>query len=83
MVAEAAGEAGDDTAAIAEYLHANTFDLPGYSFEMAWTEWGELANAQIAFDLLAAGPAPEGLNEAGEWYPERLLISDPLEPFQP
>ena len=83
MVAEAAGEAGDDTVAIGEYLHANTFDLPGYSFEMAWTEWGELANAQIAFDLLSAGPAPEGLNEAGEWYPERLLVSDPLEPFQP
>jgi branched-chain amino acid transport system substrate-binding protein len=83
MVAEAAGEAGDDPAAIAEYLHANTFDLPGYSFEMGWTEWGELANAQIAFDLLGAGPAPEGLNEAGEWFPERLLISDPLEPFEP
>lgn len=83
MIAEAVREGADDPAAIAEYLHANTFDLPGYSFEMEWTEWGELANAQIAFDLLGEGPAPEGLNEAGEWFPERLLISDPLEPFQP
>jgi branched-chain amino acid transport system substrate-binding protein len=83
MVAEAVGEVGDDPAAIAEYLHSNTFDLPGYSFEMGWTEWGELANAQIAFDLIGSGPAPEGVNEAGDWYPERLLISDPLEPYQP
>jgi branched-chain amino acid transport system substrate-binding protein len=83
MVAEAVGEVGDDPAAIAEYLHSNTFDLPGYSFEVGWTEWGELANAQIAFDLIGSGPAPEGLNEAGEWYPERLILSDPLEPFEP
>lgn len=82
-VAQAAGEAGDDPVAISEYLHANTFDLPGYSFEMAWTEWGELANAQISFTLLGEGPAPEGLNEAGDWYPETLLISEPLEPYMP
>jgi branched-chain amino acid transport system substrate-binding protein len=83
MVAEAVGEVGDDPAAVAEYLHANTFDLPGYSFEMGWTEWGELANAQIAFTLLGAGPAPEGVNEAGDFYPEPLLISEPLEPYVP
>jgi branched-chain amino acid transport system substrate-binding protein len=83
MVAEAVREAGDDPAAIAKHLHDNTFDIPGYSFEMRWTEWGELANARIAFDLLGRGPAPEGVNQAGAWYPERLLISEPLEPFRP
>lgn len=83
MVAEAVGEAGDDPAAISEYLHGNTFQIPGYTFEMEWTEWGELANAQIAFDLISEGPAPEGVNEGGEWYLERLLISEPLEPYQP
>jgi branched-chain amino acid transport system substrate-binding protein len=83
VVAQAAGEAGDDPAAIAEYVHANTFDTPGYSFQLSWTEWGELANAQIAFDLVGEGPAPEGVNEGGDWYPERLLISDPLEPYRP
>jgi branched-chain amino acid transport system substrate-binding protein len=83
MVAEAVGKVGDDPAAIAKYLHENTFDIPGYSFEMRWTEWGELASAQIAFDLIGRGPAPEGVNKAGEWYPKRLLISEPLEPFQP
>lgn len=83
MVAEAVGEVGDDTAAISEYLHSNTFDIPGYSFEMEWTEWGELANAQIAFDIVGEGPAPEGTNTGGDWYPERLLVSEPLEPYQP
>jgi hypothetical protein len=23
------------------------------------------------------------VNEAGAWYPERLLVSEPLEPFRP
>jgi branched-chain amino acid transport system substrate-binding protein len=83
VVAEAIRAAGDDPAAVAKHLHENTFDIPGYSFEMRWTEWGELANARIAFDLLGRGPAPEGVNKAGAWYPERLLVSEPLEPYQP
>ena len=33
MVAQAVGEVGDDPEAIAEYLHGQTFDLPGYPFE--------------------------------------------------
>jgi branched-chain amino acid transport system substrate-binding protein len=83
VVAEAVRAVGDDPAAIASHLHENTFDIPGYSFQMQWTEWGELANARIAFDLLGRGPAPEGVNEAGAWYPKRLLVSEPLEPYQP
>ncbi len=83
VVAEAVGEVGDDPVAVSEYLHSNTFDLPGYSFEMEWTEWGELANAQIAFDIISQGPAPEGVNEGGEWFVDRLLVSEPLEPYQP
>ncbi|HEX2154896.1 MAG TPA: ABC transporter substrate-binding protein [Acidimicrobiia bacterium] len=83
MVAQAVGEAGDDPVAIAEYLHGQSFDLPGYMFEMAWTEWGELSNATIAFDIVGEGPAPEGTNSAGDWYPERLFVSEPLEPYVP
>jgi branched-chain amino acid transport system substrate-binding protein len=83
MVAQAVGEVGDDPVAIAEYLHGETFDLPGYPFEMGWTEWGELATAQPLFTVIGEGPAPEGVNEAGEWYPETLILPDPLEPFEP
>jgi branched-chain amino acid transport system substrate-binding protein len=83
MVAEAVGKVGDDPAAIAKYLHDNSFTIPGYSFPLRWTQWGELADARIAFDLIGPGPAPEGVNKAGTWYPQRLLVSQPLTPFQP
>jgi branched-chain amino acid transport system substrate-binding protein len=83
MVADAVQNAGDDPVAIAEYLHGQTYDLPGYAFQMGWTEWGELATAQPLFSILSAGPAPEGVNEAGDWYPETLILPDPLEPYEP
>ncbi len=83
MVAEAVAEVGDDPAAIAEYLHANTFDLEGYAYEMGWTEWGELASAAPLFVLVTAGPAPEGVNEAGDWWIEVLNRTEPLVPYEP
>jgi branched-chain amino acid transport system substrate-binding protein len=83
MVADAVANAGDDPAAIAEYLHGQTYDLPGYSFQMGWTEWGELATAQPLFSVIGAGPAPEGVNDAGDWYPETLILAEPLEPYVP
>lgn len=83
MVAEAVAEVGDDPAAIAEYLHANTFDLEGYAYEMGWTEWGELATAAPLFVLVSEGPAPDGVNENGDWWIEVLNRSEPLEPYEP
>ena len=83
MVAEAVREVGDDRAAIAEYLHANTFDLPGYAFEMGWTEWGELAKAQPIFSVIRQQEPPEGVNPGADWYPETLIKPDPLEPYVP
>ncbi len=50
---------------------------------MGWTEWGELAKAQPLFSVIGDGPAPAGVNEAGDWYPETLIRPDPLEPFEP
>lgn len=83
MIAEAVGAVGDDSTAIAEYLHANEFDLEGYAYTMGWTEWGEQANAQPIFFTITAGPAPDGLNEAGDWWVEVLSQSDPLTPYEP
>ena len=83
MVAEAVAEVGDDPVAIAEYIHATTFDLEGYAHPLSWTEWGELAEAQPIFTLINEGPAPEGVNEAGEWWFDLLTQSEPLEPYVP
>ncbi|HXV72713.1 MAG TPA: ABC transporter substrate-binding protein [Acidimicrobiia bacterium] len=83
MVAEAVGEVGDDPTAIAEYIHGTEFDMPGYAHPLAWTEWGELSQSQPTFFQITEGPAPEGLNDAGEWWVELLSQSDPLEPYVP
>ena len=83
MIAEAVGEVGDDPVAVAEYLHANEFNNPGMAFPHAWTEWGELSKAQPIFTMINAGPAPDGVNEAGEWWFDLLTQSDPLEPYVP
>lgn len=83
MVAEAVGEVGDDPTAVAEYLHDNEFNMPGYAFPLVWTDWGEMAQAQPIFTMINAGPAPEGLNEAGDWWFDLLSQSDPLPPYVP
>jgi branched-chain amino acid transport system substrate-binding protein len=82
-LAETITEVGDDPVAIAEHLHANSFSTPAMPYDLAWTEWGELAAAQPVFAIIGEGPAPEGVNEAGDWYPETLILSDPLTPYEP
>jgi branched-chain amino acid transport system substrate-binding protein len=84
MVADAVANAGDDPVAISEYLHGQTYDeLEGYAHPVSWTEWGELASSAPTVNTISEGPAPEGLNEAGEWWVERLTQSETLEPYQP
>lgn len=83
MVADAVSAVGDDPVAIAEYLHGQSFDLEGYAHEMSWTEWGELAAAQPILVLVTEGPPPEGVHEAGDWWIELLVHSDPLQPYEP
>jgi branched-chain amino acid transport system substrate-binding protein len=84
MLAESIEATGEtDPTAIAEHLHASTFDLPGYPSELSWTEWGELANATPVVSIIREQEPPEGVNPGANWYPEVLLTSEPLEPFQP
>jgi len=84
MVAQAVEDTGGtDRVAIAEYLHASSFDLPGYAFEMAWTPWGELARAQPILSIAEHGAAPEGVTAGLDWYPTPLFQSQPLEPYVP
>ncbi len=83
MVADAVRAVGDDPVAIAAYLHGQTYDLEGYAHEMSWTAWGEMAAAQPLLVLITEGPAPEGVSEAGDWWVEELVRSEPLEPYVP
>ena len=83
IVARAVKAVGDDRTAIAEYVHANQFEMPGYAHPLSWTEWGELASSAPIFFRISEGPAPEGLNEAGDWWLELLTHSAPLTPYEP
>jgi len=83
IVAEAVGEVGDDREAIAEYVRTHEFNPPGYAHPLSWTEWGELASSAPIFFRISEGPAPEGLNEAGDWWLELLTQSETLTPYEP
>lgn len=83
IVAEAVREVGDDPEAVAEYVRTHEFNTPGYAHPLSWTEWGELAESAPIFFQISEGPAPEGLNEAGDWWLELLTHSAPLEPYEP
>jgi branched-chain amino acid transport system substrate-binding protein len=84
IVAQAIQNVGTDRARIAAYVHANTFNIPGYAFPLRWTAWGELRGATIQFAVLTSGPPPErGLNTNGNWWPRVLFKSQPLTPYRP
>ena len=83
IVVRAVKAVGDDRTAIAEYVHANQFQMPGYAHPLSWTEWGELASSAPIFFRISEGPAPEGLNEAGDWWLELLSHSETLTPYEP
>ena len=56
------------------YVHANTFNIPGYAFPLRWTAWGELSRPQVQFAVLTRGPPPErGLNTAGHLVAESAV----------
>jgi hypothetical protein len=50
---------------------------------VSWTEWGELATSAPVVSTISEGPAPTGLNEAGDWWVEKVGQSEPLEPYTP
>jgi branched-chain amino acid transport system substrate-binding protein len=83
VVADAIKAVGADPVKIASYLHAHSFTIPGYSYPLKWTSWGELADARLAIDLLTKGPAPAGLNTGGTWYLKQLYLTNLLTPYRP
>jgi branched-chain amino acid transport system substrate-binding protein len=83
IVAEAVGAVGDDPTAVADYVRSHTFNEPGYAHPLSWTEWGELAQSAPIFFQITNGPAPDGLNKAGDWWLKLLSHSSPLTPYEP
>jgi branched-chain amino acid transport system substrate-binding protein len=84
ILAEAVGRAGTDPKKIAAYVHAHTFNIPGYAFPLKWTAWGELVGPTPFLTVLTKGPPPDAaLNKAGDWWPRNLSKSKPLTPYRP
>ncbi len=82
VVAQAIRAVGDKPVKIASYVHAHTFHIPGYTFPLKWTKWGEMADARIAFDLVVPGPAPAGTGSRA-WHVKQLYVTKPLTPYRP
>ena len=85
IVAEAISKVGPNRQRIAAYVHANTFNIPGYAFPLRWTAWGELDRPTVQFAVLTRGAPPEpGLNTASTtFWPKVLFKSQPLTPYRP
>jgi ABC-type branched-subunit amino acid transport system substrate-binding protein len=85
IVAQAIQNVGLNRERIAAYVHANTFNIPGYAFPLRWTAWGELNRPQVQFAVLTRGAPPEsGLNTASTtFWPRVLFKSQPLTPYRP
>jgi branched-chain amino acid transport system substrate-binding protein len=85
IVAEAISQVGANRQRIAAYVHANTFNIPGYAFPLRWTAWGELRNPQVQFAVLTKSAPPEpGLNTASTtFWPRVIFRSQPLTPYRP
>jgi branched-chain amino acid transport system substrate-binding protein len=84
VVAAAIAAVGTDRTRIANYVRSHTFNIPGYSFPLRWTSWGELRGPRITFAILTKGPPPErGLITEGTWWPRVVSRSAPLTPHRP
>jgi branched-chain amino acid transport system substrate-binding protein len=84
IVAEAISKVGVNSQKVAAYVHANTFNIPGYAWPLKWTAWGEMVGPRVQFAILTKGPPPApGLNAGGEWWPRVLFKSQALTPYRP
>ena len=85
IVAEAISNVGADPQKIAAYVHANTFNIPGYAWPLRWTAWGEMIGAATAVRRPDQGPAARDRVEhrVDHWWPRVLFKSQPLTPYRP
>ncbi len=84
IVAEAVSMVGDDRAKIAAYVHAHTFNIPGYAFPLKWTAWGEMNGPRVQFAVLTKGPPPEtGPEHRWNLVAEGAVPLRPPDPLSP
>ena len=85
IVAEAISKVGVNGQRIAAYVHANTFNIPGYAWPLKWTQWGEMIGSRPQYAILTKSAPPEaGLNTASTTFWPRVLFKSPaLTPYRP
>ena len=85
IVAEAISKIGVNSQRIAAYIHAHTFNIPGYAWPLRWTPWGEMIGARPQYAILTRGTPPErGLNTASTTFWPRVIFKSPaLPPYRP
>ena len=85
IVAEAISKVGANSQRIAAYVHAHTFNIPGYAWPLRWTAWGEMIGARPQYAILTKGAPPErGLNTASTTFWPRVIFKSPaLTPYRP
>jgi branched-chain amino acid transport system substrate-binding protein len=78
IVAEAISKVGPNSQRIATYVHAHTFNIPGYAWPLKWTPWGEMIGSRPQYAILTRGAPPEpGLNTASTTFWPRVLFKSP------
>jgi branched-chain amino acid transport system substrate-binding protein len=85
IVSEAISKVGVNRQRIAAYVHANTFNIPGYAWPLRWTPWGEMIGPRPQYAILTKGAPPEaGLNTASTTFWPRVIFKSPaLTPYRP
>jgi branched-chain amino acid transport system substrate-binding protein len=85
IVAQAISKVGVNRQRIAAYIHANTFNIPGYAWPLRWTAWGEMIGSRPQYAILTKGAPPEaGLNTASTTFWPRVIFKSPaLTPYRP
>jgi branched-chain amino acid transport system substrate-binding protein len=85
IVAQAIQNVGPNRQRIAAYIHANTFNIPGYAWPLRWTAWGEMIGSRPQYAILTKAAPPEaGLNTASTTFWPRVIFKSPaLAPYRP
>lgn len=83
MVAQAIGATkSTDGKKIADYIRNNVFEIDGFAWPIAYTEWGEIRTATPLLYTFARGSAGE-INPAANWHPEVIFRSKQIKPYVP